>query len=185
MKIRLAADLQPDSIVDGNGIRTVLWTQGCSHNCPFCHNPSTHDFNGGFLMDVEDLKKEILSLEYQDGITFSGGDPMFQAEACYEIAKYIQDLGMNVWCYTGFTFEELLKMSNTNKNILKFLENIDVLVDGKFDITKKSYDLKFRGSSNQRVIDVRKSLKLGKVILFDLDEGEVFIPNYIKCGVFV
>ena len=171
MKIRLAADLQEDSIVDGNGIRTVIWTQGCSHNCPSCHNPSTHSFDGGELVDVEDVIERIENLSNQDGITFSGGDPMFQAKACSIIAKKIHELGMNVWAYTGFTFEELLDKGN--KEILDFLSNIDVLIDGKFELSKKSLDIKFRGSSNQRVIDVPSSLELHKVVEIDIDSKNI------------
>ena len=171
MKIRLAADLQEDSIVDGNGIRTVIWTQGCSHNCPSCHNPSTHSFDGGELVDVEDVIERIENLSNQDGITFSGGDPMFQAKACSIIAKKIHELGMNVWAYTGFTFEELLDKGN--KEILDFLSNIDVLIDGKFELSKKSLDIKFRGSTNQRVIDVPCSLELHKVVEIDIDSKNI------------
>ncbi len=171
MKIRLAADLQEDSIVDGNGIRTVIWTQGCSHNCPSCHNPSTHSFDGGELVDVEDVIERIENLSNQDGITFSGGDPMFQAKACSIIAKKIHELGMNVWAYTGFTFEELLDKGN--KEILDFLSNIDVLIDGKFELPKKSLDIKFRGSTNQRVIDVPSSLELHKVVEIDIDSKNI------------
>ena len=171
MKIRLAADLQEDSIVDGNGIRTVIWTQGCSHNCPSCHNPSTHSFDGGELVDVEDVIERIEKLSNQDGITFSGGDPMFQAKACSIIAKKIHELGMNVWAYTGFTFEELLDKGN--KEILDFLSNIDVLIDGKFELSKKSLDIKFRGSTNQRVIDVPSSLELHKVVEIDIDSKNI------------
>lgn len=171
MKIRLAADLQEDSIVDGNGIRTVIWTQGCSHNCPSCHNPSTHSFDGGELVDVEDVIERIENLSNQDGITFSGGDPMFQAKACSIIAKKIHELGMNVWAYTGFTFEELLDKGN--KEILDFLRNIDVLIDGKFELSKKSLDIKFRGSTNQRVIDVPSSLELHRVVEIDIDSKNI------------
>lgn len=171
MKIRLAADLQEDSIVDGNGIRTVIWTQGCSHNCPSCHNPSTHSFDGGELVDVEDVIERIENLSNQDGITFSGGDPMFQAKACSIIAKKIHELGMNVWAYTGFTFEELLDKGN--KEILDFLSNIDVLIDGKFELSKKSLDIKFRGSTNQRVIDVPSSLELHRVVEIDIDSKNI------------
>lgn len=167
MKIRLASDLQSDSIVDGLGIRTVIWTQGCSHNCPSCHNPNTHDFNGGELVEVDDVIEAIEDLQGQDGITFSGGDPMFQPKQCYILAKKIHELGMNVWAYTGFTYEELLDKGN--KDILDFLSEIDVLIDGKFDISKKSLECKFRGSTNQRLIDVPKSLKENKVVLLDLE----------------
>ena len=168
MKIRLAADLQTDSIVDGLGIRTVIWTQGCSHNCPGCHNPSTHDFNGGDLVEIDDVIEELENLSGQDGVTFSGGDPMFQARECSILAKKVQELGMNVWAYTGFTFEELLNKGN--KDILDFLSNIDVLIDGKFELDKKSMDLEFRGSSNQRIIDVPKSLESHEVILYNLNK---------------
>ena len=166
MKIRLAADLQTDSIVDGQGIRTVIWTQGCSHNCPHCHNPQTHDFNGGELVELDEVIEKIKNLSGQDGITFSGGDPMFQPKQCSILATEVHKLNMNVWAYTGFTFEELIK--SNNKDILEFLTNIDVLIDGKFEIDKKSMDLEFRGSSNQRIIDIPKSLENHKVVLFDL-----------------
>lgn len=166
MKIRLAADLQIDSIVDGEGIRTVIWTQGCSHNCPLCHNPSTHSFTDGELVDVIEVIERLEDLTGQDGVTFSGGDPMFQPEACSILAKKVHELGMNVWAYTGFTYEDLIK--SKNKHIMEFLKEIDVLIDGKFEIDKKSMDLLFRGSSNQRIIDVKKSLDLDKIILYEV-----------------
>lgn len=165
MKVRLAGKIQPDSIVDGSGIRTVIWFQGCLHNCPFCQNPETHDLNGGFLCTLEDIKKELASLKYQNGITLSGGDPFFQPEAALEIAKFAHSIGLNVWAYTGFLYEALL---NGNKERKELLKNIDVLVDGKFEIANKSLDCKFRGSTNQRLIDVVKSLEEGKVVLYDI-----------------
>ena len=167
MKIRLAAELQKDSIVDGEGIRTVIWTQGCPHKCPGCHNPMTHDFDGGALIDIEDIKKELKELTLQSGITFSGGDPFVQPKECAEIAKYAKTLGMNIWCYTGFTYEQLIKMSEHNKNIMDFLKNIDVLIDGKFILAEKSMNCAFRGSKNQRIIDVNESLKQEKIIEID------------------
>ena len=167
MKIRLACDLQEDSIVDGIGIRTVIWTQGCSHNCPSCHNPKTHDFSGGELVELDDVIERLENLVGQDGVTFSGGDPMFQPKQCSILAKKVHELGMNVWAYTGFTYEELL--NNGSKDILDFLNNIDVLIDGKFDLSKKSMDIRFRGSTNQRVIDVKNSLKYNKVVEIDID----------------
>jgi len=165
MEIRLARDIQTDSIVDGEGIRTVIWTQGCMHNCKGCHNPNTHSFTGGFLIKVSEVKEAISHLEGQTGITFSGGDPMHQAKECASIAKYAKKLGLNVWCYTGYTYERLLEMSKTDKNYLNFLNNIDVLVDGPFILSQKSFDVKFRGSKNQRIIDVVKSLNEGITIL--------------------
>ena len=168
MRIRLAADLQTDSIVDGLGIRTVIWAQGCSHNCPSCHNPGTHDFNGGDLVELDDVIEELENLSGQDGVTFSGGDPMFQPKQCSILAEKIHELDMNVWAYTGFIYEELIEKGN--KDILDFLSNIDVLIDGKFELDKKSLDCEFRGSTNQRLIDVPKSLENHEVVLFDLNK---------------
>lgn len=168
MKIRLASvKIQKDSIVDGEGIRGVIWTQGCLHNCPFCHNPDTHSFKAGFLVDLDDIKKQMRDLEGQDGITFSGGDPMEQADVCAELARYAKEFGFNIWCYTGYTFEELIERMEFFPKIRDFLENVDVLVDGKFRIEEKSYDICFRGSKNQRIIDVKRSLDRGKVVLLD------------------
>ena len=163
--IRLAAPLQPDSIVDGPGLRAVIWTQGCAHNCKGCHNPCTHDFKGGALINIEDIKEEISALEYHTGITFSGGDPMFQPKACAEIASYAKSLGLNIWCYTGFTFEKLISLNNPYIN--KFLENIDILVDGPFILEQRNLNLLFRGSENQRLIDVQKTLKNGEITLMN------------------
>ena len=159
MKIRLAADLQSDSIVDGEGFRTVIWTQGCSHNCKGCHNPSTHDFKGGFEVDVDEIIEDISKLEGQDGITFSGGDPLFQADACAVIAKAAKNEGFDIWCYTGFKFEDLIKIPKFKR----FLEHVDVLVDGKFIEEEKSLNLDFRGSRNQRIIDVKKTLEFKNI----------------------
>lgn len=163
MKVRLAANIQPDSIVDGEGIRTVIWFQGCLHHCKECHNQETWNFDGGIEFDVEEIKAEIKNLKYQNGVTLSGGDPFFQPIAALEIAKYAHSLGLNVWCYTGFTFEELLDEDIAKK---EFLKNIDVLIDGRFEIAKKSLACKFRGSTNQRIIDVTKSLENNKVVLY-------------------
>ena len=166
MKIRLATDkIQKDSIVDGEGIRSVIWTQGCPHHCIGCHNPGTHAYDKGIEVEIEAIKKQIDELEGQDGITFSGGDPMEQPESCNQLAKYAKEKGLNIWCYTGYTFEELLKKSKTDKKILEFLKNIDILVDGRFVLSEKSFDILFRGSRNQRIIDVPKSLKQKKVVI--------------------
>ena len=168
MKIRLATPIiMGDSIVDGEGIRAVIWTQGCSHNCPGCQNPQTHSFDTGFWVDIEEVKKEIDLLDGQDGITFSGGDPLYQVEASLELAKYIKTKKMNIWCYTGFTYEALLSLSKNNPKIIEFLETIDVLVDGPFILEKKSLDCPFRGSTNQRIIDTKESLKQNRVCLVE------------------
>ena len=165
--IRLAADLQTDSIVDGPGLRAVLWTQGCSHHCKGCQNPQTWDFNGGGLVPIKMVKEAIDELEYQDGVTFSGGDPMFQPEACNIIADYCKKKGLNIWVYTGFTYEELITLSKKKPIYMDFLSKIDVLVDGKFILEERDLSLLFRGSRNQRLIDVPKTLEAGQVVLFD------------------
>ena len=168
MKIRLAVDyLQEDSIVDGEGIRTVIWTQGCAHKCPGCHNPGTHSFEDGYLLEIEEVESMIDDLEGQDGITFSGGDPFYQPKECAVLAKCARKKGLNIWCYTGFTYEALIKLSINNSDIMDFLKEIDVLIDGPFLLEMKSLDAIFRGSTNQRIIDVKKSLKDKKVSLVD------------------
>ena len=168
--IRLAADLQVDSIVDGPGLRAVLWTQGCSHHCPGCQNPQTWDFEGGGLVPIDMVKEAIDELEYQDGITFSGGDPMFQPEACNELAEYCKNKGLNIWVYTGFTYEELMKLADKKPIYKEFLSKIDVLVDGRFVESQRDLNLLFRGSANQRLIDMPKTLKTGEIVLFDEDK---------------
>lgn len=165
MKIRLAGEMTTDSIVDGEGIRSVIWTQGCRHDCPGCHNPETHDFNSGYEVEVSKVIDEIDKLEFQDGITLSGGDPLYQVDAVLEIAKHCQEVGLNVWCYTGFTMEALLKRISKEDNLKELLSNIDVLVDSPFILEKKSYNVPFRGSTNQRIIDCKKSIKEKKVCL--------------------
>lgn len=163
MTIRLASDLQTDSIVDGPGIRTVIWTQGCSHGCPGCHNPGTHSMSGGVVVDVEDVKKALDEVQGQDGVTFSGGDPLYQIEPVIELAKYIKSKGLNIWIYSGFTYEEIISMPRGKE----LLEIVDCLVDGKFELERRSLDLLFRGSENQRIIDTHESLKKGKVVLIE------------------
>ncbi len=165
--VRLATpEIQTDSIVDGEGIRSVIWFQGCSHDCPGCHNPETHDFKGGVEVSLDDVKKQIDELEFQEGVTFSGGDPMMQIEALEELAKYVKEKGMDVWCYTGYTYEQVLDLAKQNIHYMNALKYIDALVDGKFVMDLKSFDVEFRGSSNQRIIDVAKSLEAGKVIKY-------------------
>ena len=166
MKIRLAGELTTDSIVDGEGIRTVVWTQGCIHNCPGCHNPETHSFDKGYLVEVDELCNQIKELEFQDGVTLSGGDPMCQIDACLEIAKFCQSNNLNVWCYTGYTMETLLKRCDKENKLRELLLNIDVLVDSPFILELKSYNVPFRGSSNQRLIDSKKSVNENKVCLY-------------------
>jgi anaerobic ribonucleoside-triphosphate reductase activating protein len=166
MKIRISSPTTFDSIVDGPGLRMVVWTQGCIHNCKNCHNPQTHDLCGGFEVDTKDIIDKIKSLKLQRGITLSGGEPFLQPEALEEIAKEAKHNKLDVWSYTGFTFEQLLNKKNPSyfKN-LNLLKQIDILVDGKFIVDRKDINLKFRGSSNQRIINVQKSLKYKQTIL--------------------
>jgi anaerobic ribonucleoside-triphosphate reductase activating protein len=182
MMIRLSSKIQKDSIVDGEGIRTVIWTQGCPHNCVGCHNKETHSFSEGHLVDVEDVKNQLDELECQDGITLSGGDPLCQIDAVLAIAQYAKSKNLNIWCYTGYTYDQILKMGQSNNNYLQFLNNIDVLIDGKFDIAKKSLNLKFKGSSNQRIIDVPKSILRNRVCLVKkYNSVKKYKPLYEKC----
>lgn len=141
-----------DSIVDGPGLRAVIWTQGCIHNCPGCHNQKTHDLHGGFEADVGDIKEQISKLKMQKGITISGGEPFLQSEQCTEIAEHARSLGLDVWCYTGFTYERLVESDKHRK----LINNIDVLVDGPFIREEKSLELRFKGSKNQRCIYLEK-----------------------------
>lgn len=164
MKIRLAGPINVDSIVDGPGLRVVIWTQGCVHDCLDCHNPGTHDINGGLESDTEEVKKKIAELKLQKGITISGGEPFLQPQACAEIAEFAHLRGMDVWCFTGFLFEDLIKQGDS-RNLLK---HVDVLIDGPFILAQRSLELKFRGSKNQRLIDVKESLKCGKVVEYKI-----------------
>lgn len=164
MDIRLAENLfTTDSIVDGPNLRTVIWVQGCRHNCLGCHNPSTHSFEVGFNADADEVYE--VAIRQGKSVTFSGGDPMEQAEACGHIAQRLKEKNINIWCYTGYTYEHIL----TDKHKFNFLKYIDVLVDGKFNLQQCDLTLKFRGSSNQRLIDVQKSLEDNKIVNYKLD----------------
>lgn len=166
MKIRLAAPITIESIVDGPGLRAVIWTQGCIHNCKDCHNPQTHDLNGGFEIDTDEICTQIQKLKLHKGVTFSGGEPFLQSEALIEVAKKCKNLGLDIWVYTGYSFEQLIDKKNPLYfNNINLLRNIDVLVDGKFLYDKKDISLIFRGSSNQRIIDVKKTLEANKICL--------------------
>jgi len=152
--------------VDGEGIRYVIFTQGCPHHCPGCHNPQTHSFEAGKLVSLDELIADISKRkDYLDGITLSGGEPFCQSDQCCIIAEKAHEMGLTVWCYTGFLFEEVYGRRD------KLLEQIDILVDGPFIQTEKSLDLEFRGSRNQRVIDVPASLKEGVAVLKILEKG--------------
>ena len=157
MEIRIAGTVQ-DSIVDGPGLRYVVFVQGCPHACPGCHNPQTHDFSGGRLTDTDALFDECVENPPTMGVTFSGGEPFSQAEALYELGTRLKQRGYNLMCYSGWTFEELLKKAETDEFVGKLLGILDTLVDGRFELSRRSLTLKFRGSTNQRILDVKKSL---------------------------
>ncbi|MGI6193406.1 MAG: anaerobic ribonucleoside-triphosphate reductase activating protein [Christensenellales bacterium] len=165
------AGLIRDSVVDGPGLRLALFTQGCPHACPGCHNPNTHDFSGGQEADTADIIQELANNPLWAGITLTGGEPFCQPEAMLEIAKAAREMGKSVWAYSGWTFEELLL--DEKKRAL--LEACDVLVDGRFILERRSLALRFRGSDNQRVIDVPASLKEGKVVLWQ-DPWDALLP---------
>jgi anaerobic ribonucleoside-triphosphate reductase activating protein len=164
--VRLAG-IAYESLVNGPGLRRVFFAQGCGHNCEGCFNPSTHDFNGGQLMKADDLIDSIALNPLIKGVTFSGGDPFYQAEAFGYMASRIKKLGLDIWCYTGYKIENIL-----NNDVVEagkyLLSNIDVLVDGKFEADRLDPNLKFRGSSNQRIIDVKSSMKKKDIILLDI-----------------
>ena len=157
-------DIVEDTTVDGPGFRTTVYCAGCPNRCPGCHNPQSWDIANGHEVAVEDILKVILADPFAD-VTFSGGDPMFQPVGFAALAKAVKEQsGKNIWCYTGYLFEELLE-NIQQRELLKY---IDVLVDGRFVEVLKDECLRFRGSSNQRIIDVPASLASGKTVLLDI-----------------
>ena len=164
MRISLSG-ITGDSIVDGPGLRLTIFTQGCLHHCPGCHNPQTHDPEGGSWADTEDILAAAAENPLLDGITLSGGDPFLQPVPCLALAEGAHKLGLNVWTYTGYTWEALLEENDAEK--LALLKETDVLVDGPFLLAERSLELRFCGSRNQRLIDVKKSLAEDKVVLWE------------------
>lgn len=158
MKIKLGGKLD-SSIVNGDGIRTVLFSTGCIHKCEGCHNSHLADYDSGEdfsideILNILDKNAKVTSKR----VTFSGGDPFFQANEFAILAKKLKEKNFNIWCYTGYTIEQIL--NSKNKSFLELLENIDVLVDGKFDKTLTDKAPKYAGSSNQRIINVKDYLK--------------------------
>lgn len=167
MEIRIAGTVQ-DSIVDGPGLRYVVFVQGCPHHCEGCHNPETHDFSAGKVTDTDTLFQECIENPLTKGVTFSGGEPFCQAEALYKLGKKLKDRGYHLMCYSGWTFEELLKKSENEEYVGKLLNILDILVDGRFELSKRSLMLTYRGSTNQRVVDVKKSFSENTVTEVDL-----------------
>lgn len=154
-----------ESIVDGPGFRFTVFTQGCPHKCDGCHNPETHDPSGGYDIETDEILNRIDKNPLLDGITLSGGEPLLQAEKLVPLARSVKERNLSVVVYSGYIFEEIIK----NEQWLKLMRFTDILVDGRFEKDKRSLDLLFRGSSNQRVIDVKKSLESGEVKLYIFD----------------
>ena len=153
-----------DTMVDGPGMRTAIYAAGCTHHCPGCHNPQSWDIRAGEKMTTEDILRPILADPFAD-VTFTGGDPMMQPEGFTELARAIRERSRKtIWCYTGYTYEALLTMPPQRE----LMQHLDVLVDGPFVQSLRDEQLRFRGSSNQRLIDVQRSLDAGEVILWEL-----------------
>lgn len=161
--LRIAGIVQ-DSIVDGPGIRFVIFTQGCPHHCPGCHNPQTHDPRGGQNADVEEILGKIAANPLLSGVTFSGGEPFAQARALVPVAEAVKGLGKHLMIYTGYLYEQLLGMKD--KNVHRLLELADILVDGPFLLAERDLTLQYRGSANQRVIDLVRTRECGKIVLY-------------------
>ncbi|MCR5833536.1 MAG: anaerobic ribonucleoside-triphosphate reductase activating protein [Selenomonadaceae bacterium] len=164
MQIRIAG-LVPESYVDGDGIRFAVFMQGCLHNCKGCHNPQTHALDGGKLIDTDEIIAAVKKNSLLDGITLTGGEPLLQIEAATELARVAKSLGLTVWCYTGYVFEQLPENSAT------LLDYVDVLIDGEYIEDLRDLNLQFRGSSNQRIIDVKKTRDQNKIIPWSLIGG--------------
>ncbi len=152
-KIRIAGIVE-ESIVDGPGIRFVVFVQGCNHNCKGCHNKDSHSFSGGKLMKTEDIIEMMKSNPLLKGLTLSGGEPFEQAEECLLLAKEAKSIGLDILAYSGYTIEDLLKENKYKK----LLQEIDILIDGPFIKEEKTELLKFRGSKNQRILEVKDYL---------------------------
>ena len=161
-KIRIAGVVK-ESIVDGPGLRYVIFTQGCNHKCEGCHNPQTHDFNGGYEESIENFLNDINENPLLKGVTLSGGEPFEQAVVICVLCDMLKEKNLDIVTYTGYTFEELLKGANKKNQWFSLLERTDILIDGRFVLSKRSLALPFRGSSNQRIIECKESLKNKKV----------------------
>jgi len=161
MILRLSGVIK-ESIVDGPGLRLAVFTQGCPHNCPGCHNPKTHDFSSGFIADTEKLLAAIDKNPLLSGITLSGGEPLCQAAQLLPFASGAKDRGKDIVCYTGYTFEHLITQSDPD--IMNLLSKLDILIDGPYIESQRNLELRFRGSDNQRVLNMPASLAAGTAI---------------------
>ena len=167
MKLHLAG-FESESVVDGPGIRFVVFFQGCPHHCEGCHNPKTLDPSAGEVYGIEDVKGEITAARGITGVTFSGGEPFLQPEALVQLVKFVKELGLHVIIYSGYTYEELVSMAAKENTIEEILQHTDILIDGKYLKAQKDLSLAFRGSSNQRIIDVSATSQSGQVVTLEL-----------------
>lgn len=162
------AGVVSDSIVDGPGLRLSIFVQGCPHRCEGCHNPETHDFNGGIEFDTDDFISrvidELMHNPLLSGVTLSGGEPIAQASALLKVAKAVRDFGKDIVLFTGYTFEELLELGKTHPEVTELISLCSLLIDGRFVLAERNLTLKFRGSSNQRLIDPAASLERNEVV---------------------
>ena len=156
--------VEPESIVDGPGFRYVVFVQGCPHRCPGCHNPQSHDFDGGYYLAVDELWEDISGNAHLQGITLSGGEPFCQVEAMLELAQKAKAAGLSVMSYSGYTLEELQARGDKATDAL--LEILDILVDGRYVEAERNLELLYRGSENQRVIDMNKTREQGQIVLY-------------------
>lgn len=152
-EVRLAGPIQSDSIVDGEGLRAVIFTQGCRRGCAGCHNPETFSETAGVVVTIDDIKNELSKLKGQSGLTFSGGEPMLQARQLKEIADWARKkLGWNIWSFTGYTYDRIRELNDEKWELVK---SLDVLIDGPFIESKRDLSLTFRGSQNQRLLRLK------------------------------
>ena len=163
MILRLAGIVK-ESVVDGPGIRMVVFVQGCPHLCPGCHNPDSHDTAGGYESSTDEVIGALPDGKLVRGVTLSGGEPFAQAEALVLVAAEAKKRGLSVVTYTGYRLEKLLEMGEQKPAIIELLHLTDILVDGPFEQERRDLDLAFRGSGNQRLIDVPATLLQGKVV---------------------
>ncbi len=151
--IRLSGPLEHDNIVNGDGLRAVVWTQGCPNHCPGCQNPETWEYCSGMVVPIDDILGQLSKFKGQAGLTFCGGEPMVQAKACKKIADYVRkELGWNVWSFSGFTYEVIKEYGGEP---WEFLKSLDALIDGPFILKQRDLSLKYRGSRNQRLLRLK------------------------------
>lgn len=172
VNLRIAGIVR-ESIVDGPGIRFVVFCQGCPHHCPGCHNPVTHDFNGGYDCSIEKLVNAIDENPLLDGVTFSGGEPVCQAEGFCRLARRIKERDLDIVLYSGYTYEELQMTAGENQALKDLLELTDILIDGPYDQSQRDLTLPFRGSRNQRPIALNETRRQGKIVLSEKISGNL------------